>query len=314
MTARADASAWVSKAEHDLAAVALIAAASDPPWDIVVFHAQQAVEKLLKALLVSRGHQPPKVHDLTRLLTLCVAEVPDLASFADDCAFLSPLAVLARYPGPNLNLRDRTPNGASQSRSAFEPPFLLAFRPPAKSEFEVPQPIICSPCASNSPALGAEAEEQFQPLIDGSEFARCNLSEDAADATLVDRPEVIDESARGFRETALSSRQGRVECPDACGAGNGHDGDERETLVSVNRRIAHGDARPHAPLLVPNRRVELDEDDGASIDRHRDCFTQPLPSTQRTGVPPAISTSPSSSGRSDVQSPRPSSATSAVSG
>lgn len=99
MSNRSEASAWLEKADHDLLAVDVISAASDPPWDIVVFHAQQAAEKLLKALLVSHGHQPPKVHDLMRLLTLCVPYGAELAQFADDCAFLSPLAVRSRYPG-----------------------------------------------------------------------------------------------------------------------------------------------------------------------------------------------------------------------
>jgi HEPN domain-containing protein len=87
------------KAEHDLIAVDALVAASDVPWDIVVFHAQQAAEKFLKALLVSHDILPPKTHDLTKLLTLCVAHAPGLASFVDDCVFLSPLAVLSRYPG-----------------------------------------------------------------------------------------------------------------------------------------------------------------------------------------------------------------------
>jgi HEPN domain-containing protein len=99
MNDRTDASAWVVKAEHDLTAVDLIGVTSDAPWDIVVFHAQQAAEKFLKALLVSRGQVPPKVHDLTKLLAICVDDAPELAQFADDCAFLSPLAVLSRYPG-----------------------------------------------------------------------------------------------------------------------------------------------------------------------------------------------------------------------
>ncbi len=95
----ADALAWVRKAEHDLVAVDAIGAASDPPWDIVVFHAQQAAEKLLKALLVSHGQRPPKIHDLTTLLAICVGYGPALVSFADDFVFLSPLAALSRYPG-----------------------------------------------------------------------------------------------------------------------------------------------------------------------------------------------------------------------
>lgn len=99
MNDRADASAWLEKAQHDLVAVDVLSAASDSPWDIVVFHAQQAAEKCLKAFLVSRGHQPPKIHDLTRLLALCVTYAPELAIFLDDCKFLSPLAVRSRYPG-----------------------------------------------------------------------------------------------------------------------------------------------------------------------------------------------------------------------
>lgn len=99
MNDRADVSAWLEKARHDLVAVDALSAASDPPWDIVVFHAQQAAEKFLKTLLVSRSHQPPKIHDLTRLLTLCVAYAPELAILLDDCKFLSPLALRSRYPG-----------------------------------------------------------------------------------------------------------------------------------------------------------------------------------------------------------------------
>jgi HEPN domain-containing protein len=99
MSDPADVSAWVRKAEHDLVAVDSISAGTDPPWDIVVFHAQQAAEKFLKALLVSRDHQPPKIHELTRLLALCVSYAPELAAFLDDCEFLSPLAVRSRYPG-----------------------------------------------------------------------------------------------------------------------------------------------------------------------------------------------------------------------
>lgn len=99
MSDRTDASAWVRKAEHNLVALDSISSGDDPPWDIVVFHAQQAAEKFLKALLVLRGHQPPKTHDLPRLLALCASEAPELAAFADDCFFLSPLAVRSRYPG-----------------------------------------------------------------------------------------------------------------------------------------------------------------------------------------------------------------------
>lgn len=99
MSGPTDTAAWIKKAERDLAASRTLGAAIDPSWDIVVFHAQQSAEKYLKALLVSRGIQPPKTHDLTKLLALCAERAIDLVAFTDDCAFLSPLAVLSRYPG-----------------------------------------------------------------------------------------------------------------------------------------------------------------------------------------------------------------------
>ena len=117
----ASVSAWIRKAEHDLTTVDLIIPSEDPPWDIVVFHAQQAAEKFLKAFLVARGQQPPKIHDLPRLLKLCVAFAPDLASFVDECVFLSPLAVLSRYPGDEVeSAREDAEKGVDIARRVRE--------------------------------------------------------------------------------------------------------------------------------------------------------------------------------------------------
>jgi HEPN domain-containing protein len=98
----ASVSAWLGKAQGDLDAAAVLSAQEDPHWDIVVFHAQQAAEKFLKALLVRNGQRPPNVHDLTRLLHICVPYAPGLTAFVEDCVFLSPLAAVSRYPGEEL--------------------------------------------------------------------------------------------------------------------------------------------------------------------------------------------------------------------
>jgi HEPN domain-containing protein len=95
-------SAWLAKAEQDLAVAAALAEAPDPFWDIVVFHAQQAAEKFLKAFLVRNGQRPPKSHDLSKLLDLCCRFEPQLGAFMNDCEFLSPMAVVSRYPGHEL--------------------------------------------------------------------------------------------------------------------------------------------------------------------------------------------------------------------
>ncbi len=64
------------------------------------FEAQQAAEKAVKAVLIHKGSDVPRAHDLARLLGL-VGEagerVPEDIREATD---LSPYAVLGRYPGP----------------------------------------------------------------------------------------------------------------------------------------------------------------------------------------------------------------------
>lgn len=64
---------WISKAEGDYATARReLRAAESPNFDAVCFHAQQCIEKLMKALLIRLGVVPPKTHDLVildRLLT-----------------------------------------------------------------------------------------------------------------------------------------------------------------------------------------------------------------------------------------------------
>lgn len=67
--------------------------------EAVAFHAQQTVEKALKAVLVSHQVEFPKNHDIERLLDLVAVCDPDLAQTAADAAELTPFGVEYRYPG-----------------------------------------------------------------------------------------------------------------------------------------------------------------------------------------------------------------------
>lgn len=60
------------------------------------FHAQQAVEKALKAWLALRGERYPVTHDLPRLFSLLRQSGADVAAF-QDLDRLTPYAVQARY-------------------------------------------------------------------------------------------------------------------------------------------------------------------------------------------------------------------------
>ena len=90
---------WVLKAENDLtAAVQLLKLGKRCPADIVCFHAQQCVEKYVKALLVNHGRDFPKTHDLRALLAILPARAwPDLTP--EEQHLLSRYATVTRYPG-----------------------------------------------------------------------------------------------------------------------------------------------------------------------------------------------------------------------
>lgn len=89
---------WLRWAQADLAVAALTEDERIAP-EIAAFHAQQAAEKMLKALLVQRQIDFPRTHSIGALLALCEAAgyvgVQDLI----DSGSLTRYAVSARYPG-----------------------------------------------------------------------------------------------------------------------------------------------------------------------------------------------------------------------
>lgn len=90
---------WVAKAEEDLInAEHTLTLLERCPLSTVCFHAQQAAEKYLKALLTLH-HQPfPKSHDLLELLRLLQSQV-DMHLDPVILGILNRYAVEARYPG-----------------------------------------------------------------------------------------------------------------------------------------------------------------------------------------------------------------------
>ena len=91
---------WLRKSERDFATARReIAVAKDPNYDGVCFHAQQGVEKLLKALLIALGVRPDRTHDLTRLGQTLHAHKPTWTWPEEELIYLSRASVDYRYPG-----------------------------------------------------------------------------------------------------------------------------------------------------------------------------------------------------------------------
>jgi HEPN domain-containing protein len=91
---------WVSKAEGDwYVAQMSYRARKHPSYDAAVFHAQQCVEKYLKARLEEAGTSFGRTHDLLALHQLVLPLEPGWAVLQPLLVFLNPFAVAYRYPG-----------------------------------------------------------------------------------------------------------------------------------------------------------------------------------------------------------------------
>ena len=100
---------WIDKGEADyLTAGREIAVAEGPNFDAVCFHAEQCIEKLMKALLIRHGVVPPKTHDLVQLSKRLSLVCHDWSWAIEDLRFLTRAAVDFRYPGESGDAEEAT--------------------------------------------------------------------------------------------------------------------------------------------------------------------------------------------------------------
>lgn len=90
---------WAAKAQSDWRAVEILLASKRCPADIVCFHCQQFVEKLVKGLLTLHGVEAPKTHDVRRLIQLAESFEKELSRLSDSSDMLTVHGVETRYPG-----------------------------------------------------------------------------------------------------------------------------------------------------------------------------------------------------------------------
>jgi HEPN domain-containing protein len=98
-------------ARRDHVAVRVLGRASESPQEIILFHAQQVVEKSLKAVLVLHQILFPRTHDLLELHALALQNHIPVPAAQDVLLRLSPYAVEFRYLGakaPTVTLAEAT--------------------------------------------------------------------------------------------------------------------------------------------------------------------------------------------------------------
>lgn len=119
---------WIAKAEGDFAIVERESRARrNPSYDGICFHAQQCVEKYIKARICEAGSSVQKLHDLSALLDQVLPFEPMWEAYRRELSYLSDYAVNFRYPGETSDRKT-----ALQARS-----FCRAFRKAARAALGV---------------------------------------------------------------------------------------------------------------------------------------------------------------------------------
>jgi len=101
-----DPRAWAASAEEDFILARTALQRKQPLVSGTCFHAQQCAEKYMKALLLSKGADFPKTHDLLLLNNLCSAVGIFLEVDPKQLNTLTDYAVRTRYPGEGPNVED----------------------------------------------------------------------------------------------------------------------------------------------------------------------------------------------------------------
>jgi len=101
---REEAQRLLRAARSDLRAVKALAGDSEQENDVVGFHAQQAVEKALKAVLAAGGTEVPYTHDVSFMLDAAGVYEVAIPREVADAEWLTPWAVAMRYGGGDFRL------------------------------------------------------------------------------------------------------------------------------------------------------------------------------------------------------------------
>ncbi|HTF38461.1 MAG TPA: HEPN domain-containing protein [Blastocatellia bacterium] len=98
---------WIDKAEGDWDSAGLLfRARKRPNYASACFHAQQCIEKYLKARLVEAGIYFSKTHNLIALLSLVVAIEPSWSALQSHLQRLNVYGIDYRYPGSSASKPD----------------------------------------------------------------------------------------------------------------------------------------------------------------------------------------------------------------
>jgi HEPN domain-containing protein len=94
-----DVKEWVRYAQTDYDCARKMADMFHPiPIEIVCYHCQQSVEKILKAYVIAKDNTLTKTHDLVILLKQCRQHSSEFDRYAEVCMAITMYVSTTRYP------------------------------------------------------------------------------------------------------------------------------------------------------------------------------------------------------------------------
>ena len=89
---------WFNYAVSDYRAASYLMSMKPKPIEIICYHCQQCVEKLLKGYIALNGGEILKTHDLITLNKICIEYNFVFYDIKDQCIDLTDYGVQTRYP------------------------------------------------------------------------------------------------------------------------------------------------------------------------------------------------------------------------
>ena len=97
-------SEWLRFAQDDLKTAIIVVKSEDIVVGSVLYHCQQAFEKILKAYLAYNKEEIRKTHDLVELVHLCAELDQEFLQLLSDATELNPYATKSRYPDAHFTM------------------------------------------------------------------------------------------------------------------------------------------------------------------------------------------------------------------
>lgn len=118
---------WIEYAKNDLLVANELKLQQYFVYRAVLTHCQQAVEKYLKAFILSKDGQLKKTHDLIILNKICIKEDKELLKFENEFAWLSIVYIESRYPDDFEDIDKEDAMKALKIANEFESIILAKF-------------------------------------------------------------------------------------------------------------------------------------------------------------------------------------------